>query len=151
MPRPYNMWKSFNAHETAQFSDHQFINLNFFDGDAFFGRLLCFSRGQNVPVHLHEHKDECFDVVEGQGTLLVDGKEITGVPGTTIYVPAGVTHGLRADGSERWVVRETVSERVYARRAIALLARAVLKRIKNPFLQSTPEVKRSGATQKTGF
>ena len=127
------MWASFNAHDLAQFPEDQFANLNLFDGDAFFGRLLCFSRGQNVPVHAHEHRDECFDGVQGQGTMLIAGKEILSVPGTMVYVPAGVEHGLRADGSEQWVVRETVSERVYARRALTLLARAGMKRVKKIF------------------
>lgn len=122
-------WKSTNANDIAQFPGDHFANLNLFDGDAFFGRLLCFSRGQNVPVHVHEHKDECFDVVTGQGTFLIDGKETLGVPGTVVYVPAGVEHGLRADGTDPWIVRKTVSERVYARRAIALLVRAAIKRI----------------------
>ncbi len=127
------MWKSVNANDIAQFPNDQFVNLNLFDGDAFFGRLLCFSRGQNVPPHCHAHKDECFDVIEGQGTLLIAGKEIVGVPGTMVYVPVGVEHGLRADGTEQWIVRETVSKRVYARRAIALLARAVMKRVAKIF------------------
>ena len=124
------MWKYINVHDITRFSGDQFINLTLFDGDAFFGRLICFSRGQSVPAHRHEHKDECFDVVAGQGTLLIDGKEILATPGIMVYVPAGVEHGLRADGTEQWIVRETVSERVYARRALALLARAVLKCIK---------------------
>ena len=127
------IWKSVNASDIAQFPGDQLANLNLFDGDAFFGRLLCFSQGQNVPVHLHEHKDECFDVIEGQGTLLIGRKEIAGVPGTMVYVPAGTEHGLRADGTERWIVRETVSERVYARRALALLARAGIKRVAKIF------------------
>ena len=115
--------------QAARFSDEQFVNLNLFDGDAFFGRLLCFQKGQQVPVHSHAHKDECFDVLEGEGTLLIDGRELLAQPGAFLYVPAGVTHGLRADRSERWVLRETVSERVYARRALRLLGRALLKRL----------------------
>ncbi len=117
------------AEELQRFSEDHLVNLNLFDGEAFFGRLLCLRRGQQVPVHVHEHKDECFDVIEGEGTLLVDGQAISAGPGTTLYVPAGVSHGLRADGTERWVLRETVSERVYARRALKLLGRAVLKRL----------------------
>ncbi len=124
------MWASFNARDIAEFPVQQFANINLFDGDAFFGRLLCFSRGQHVPLHRHEHKDECFDVIEGQGTLLVDGNDIQATPGTVVYVPAGVEHGLRADATEKWIVRETVSERVYARRAFALFARAILRRIR---------------------
>ncbi len=119
----------FDLQDIAKFSQEQFVNLNLFEGEAFFGRLLCFQRGQQVAVHLHQHKDECFDVIEGEGTLLAAGKQFRAGPGTALYVPAGVSHGLCADISEKWIVRETVSERVYARRALKLLWRAILKRL----------------------
>lgn len=122
-------WFHNNASKIQQFSSDKLASVNLFDGEAFFGRLLCFSRGQVVPVHRHDHTDECFDVVDGQGTLLVDGRELLGEPGTILYVPAGVEHGLRADGSDRWLVRETVSERVYAGRAAKMVIRAALKRV----------------------
>ncbi len=118
-----------NAKEIKKFSAVQLSNLNLFDGDAFFGRLLCFSRGQVVKYHRHEHTDECFDVVEGEGTFLIDGREMCGVPGTILYVPAGTEHGFRADGTDQWVVRETVHERIYAGRAAKMVVRAALKRL----------------------
>ncbi len=117
-----------NANKIKQISPEQLANINLWDGEAFFGRLLCFARGHVVPVHKHEHTDECFDVIEGCGTLLVDGRELIGEPGTVLYVPAGIEHGLRADGTEQWIVRETVSERVYAGRAARMVLRAALKR-----------------------
>lgn len=110
--------------------EETFLNLNLFDGDGFYGRLLCLSKGADVPVHIHDHRDECFDVVEGEGTFLVDGEEIHAGPGSFLYIPAGVRHGLRADGTERWVLRETVSDRVYARRALGLVLKAILKRVR---------------------
>ncbi|MDE3089479.1 MAG: cupin domain-containing protein [Chloroflexota bacterium] len=122
-------WFSAQADALKKFSDEQLVNLNLFDGEAFFGRLLCFRRGQVVPYHRHEHTDECFDVIEGEGTFLIDGREMRGTPGMTLYVPANIEHGLRADGSEQWVVRETVSERVYAGRAAKMVVRAALKRL----------------------
>jgi quercetin dioxygenase-like cupin family protein len=118
-----------NVQEIQKYTGEQLNNLNLFDGEAFFGRLLCFARGNVVPYHQHEHTDEVFDVLEGEGTILIDGREMRGVPGTILYVPAGTEHGFRADGSEHWVVRETVHERVYAGRAAKMVARAVLKRL----------------------
>lgn len=120
---------SANTKEIEKFSTEQLSNLNLFDGEAFFGRLLCFSRGQVVPYHCHEHIDEVFDVLEGEGTLLIDGREMCGAPGAILYVPAGIEHGFRADGSEQWVVRETVHERIYAGRAAKMVIRATLKRL----------------------
>jgi len=122
-------WYAGKVGETKKFSSEQLVNLNLFDGEAFFGRLLCFSRGQVVAYHRHDHMDECFDVVEGEGTFLIDGREMRGAPGMTLFVPAGFEHGLRADGTEQWVVRETVHERVYAGRAAKMVVRAALKRL----------------------
>ena len=121
----------FNLSEQMQFNDDQLVNVHLWDGDAFFGRLVCMKRGQVVPLHIHEHKDECFDVIQGEGTFILEGKEFKAGPGMTIYVPAGTVHGLRADGTEVWVLRETVNERVYARRALRLLLRAIWKRVKH--------------------
>jgi quercetin dioxygenase-like cupin family protein len=118
-----------NANEIKKFSDAQLSNVNLFDGEAFFGRLVCFTRGQVVPYHRHEHTDEVFDVLEGEGTILIDGREMRGIPGTILYVPAGIEHGFRADGSEHWVIRETVHERIYAGRAAKMVVRAALKRL----------------------
>lgn len=120
---------SANANQIKKFSTQELTNLNLFDGEAFFGRLLCFSKGQIVRYHRHEHTDELFDVVEGEGTFLIDGGEMLGKPGTILYVPAGVEHGMRADGTDQWVVRETVHERVYAGRAAKMVLRAALKRL----------------------
>ncbi len=114
-------------------TEEDLVNLNLFDGDGFYGRLLCVRKGAQVPVHSHGHRDECFDVLEGEGTFLVDGREIRAGPGSFLYVPAGVRHGLRADGTERWVLRETVSDRVYARRALSLVWRAIVKRVRALF------------------
>jgi quercetin dioxygenase-like cupin family protein len=68
-------------------------------------------------------------VLEGEGTILIDGREVRGTPGTVLYVPAGTEHGFRADGTEQWILRETVHERIYAGRAAKMVVRAALKRV----------------------
>jgi quercetin dioxygenase-like cupin family protein len=122
-------WVLTNANEIKKFSSEQLSNINLFDGEAFFGRLVCFSHGQVVRYHRHDHQDELFDVLEGEGTILIDGREVRGMPGTILYVPAGVEHGFRADGTDQWVMRETVHERIYAGRAAKMVVRAALRRL----------------------
>ena len=56
-------WFLGDARKLQRFSGERLVNLKLFDGEAFFGRLLCFSRGQVVAYHRHEHVDECFDVL----------------------------------------------------------------------------------------
>lgn len=124
-------WFFGEAERLKKVSNEQLLNITLFDGDAFFGRLLCLSKGQVVPVHKHGHKDECFDVLQGSGTLLVDGREFPAGPGAILFVPAGFEHGLRADGTVHWIVRETVSERIYAARAARMVIRAALQRLRS--------------------
>lgn len=118
-----------NVQEVKKFTAEELSNVHLFDDETFFGRLLCFSKGQIVRYHRHEHNDELFDVIEGEGTFLIDGGEMAGKPGTILYVPAGTEHGMRADGTAQWIVRETVHERVYAGRAAKMVLRAALKRL----------------------
>ena len=82
-----------------------------------------------VPLHTHDHTHELFDVVDGQGTFLVDGVEFPGAAGKCVLVKAGTPHALRNDGDERWTVRVTYQERVYARHVGRLVGRAVRKRV----------------------
>jgi len=105
------------------------ISFVLFVSESFVGVLVYLEPGAVVPPHVHEHKDECFDVIEGQGVIVVDGHEVKGKPGTLVFVPAGTQHGLRNDSAARWLLRETVHERVYARTALYLVFRAFLKRL----------------------
>lgn len=100
-----------------------------FVSESFAGVLVSVEPHGSVPLHVHQHKDESFDVIEGVGTLFVSGREVRACPGTLVFVPAGTEHGLRNDSGERWLLRETVHERVYARTALYLVLRAVLKRL----------------------
>jgi quercetin dioxygenase-like cupin family protein len=87
--------------------------------------LVTLQPGAHVPEHHHEHHDEVFDVVRGEGTFWLDGEAIPFGPGMTIVVPAGTRHALKA-GDAPWVLRETVHRHVYARQAIK---RALEKRL----------------------
>jgi len=105
------------------------ISFPLFVSESFAGVLVHLEPQAVVPLHVHEHKDECFDVLEGEGIIIVAGHEQRAVVGTMVFVPAGVQHGLRNDTTARWLLRETVNERVYARTALRLVGRAVLKRL----------------------
>lgn len=105
------------------------ISFPLFVSESFIGVLVHMEPGAVVPLHVHEHKDECFDVIEGEGIIAVAGRQQRATVGTMVFVPAGVEHGLRNDTGARWLLRETVHERVYARTALRLLGRAVLKRL----------------------
>ena len=54
-------------------------------------------RGQEPPLHVHEHDDELFYVLEGEATFICGDEESTGGPGSTALLPRGVPHTLRVE------------------------------------------------------
>ena len=47
---------------------------------------------QDAKLHYHERTDEIYYVIDGQGTMLLDGEEIELHQGVVVYVPRGVRH-----------------------------------------------------------
>ncbi len=112
--------------DTARFDALPLTNVPLFSVEDFRGCLLGFLPGQTRPRHVHPHEHEVFDVVAGTGTIWVSEEAVVAGPGTSVFVPAGVTHGFENTSSERWVVRATIHQRTYLRQA---LKRAILKRL----------------------
>jgi quercetin dioxygenase-like cupin family protein len=63
--------------------------------------------GKGIPIHRHEHEDEILFIHAGAGVGVV-GRTVKRVnAGATIYIPAGVWHGVATEGSDvsvLWVV-----------------------------------------------
>jgi mannose-6-phosphate isomerase-like protein (cupin superfamily) len=47
---------------------------------------------QNAKLHYHEKTDEFYYVIDGRGTMILDGDEIELHKGVVVYVPRGVKH-----------------------------------------------------------
>ena len=56
--------------------------------------------GGHIDVHVHSH-EEAFYVLEGEPSLVADGRGVRLSPGTCGVVPVGVEHGWR--GAGRWI------------------------------------------------
>jgi mannose-6-phosphate isomerase-like protein (cupin superfamily) len=50
------------------------------------------------PPHTHTLEDEAFYVLEGEHTVVIDGQEIKGGPGSWMFAPRFKPHGFRNDG-----------------------------------------------------
>lgn len=57
--------------------------------------------GHETPYHLHRNEDEGFYVLEGELTMVLDGKRRLVRTGDFVFGPRGVPHGLRVAGAER--------------------------------------------------
>jgi quercetin dioxygenase-like cupin family protein len=50
-----------------------------------------------IGNHIHEGKSELHEVVCGEGTALVDGKNITYKTGVISLIPADISHSVKAN------------------------------------------------------
>ena len=66
--------------------------------------LNCLSPGQEQHVHEHAGQDKFYFVIEGEGRFMVGGETRMAGEGQTVWAPAGVSHGVRNDGSGRLVL-----------------------------------------------
>ena len=47
---------------------------------------------RDAKLHYHEKTDEVYYVIDGEGTMVLDGEEIELHRGVVVYVPRGVRH-----------------------------------------------------------
>jgi mannose-6-phosphate isomerase-like protein (cupin superfamily) len=61
------------------------------------GTLTVFEENEAVdtPLHVHEHEDELFYVLEGQHVFQVGEREHRAGPGGLVFAPRGVPHSQR--------------------------------------------------------
>jgi len=57
-------------------------------------------RGSAVPAHTHHDMEEIFYVQQGEGFMVIDGKEERISPGDCLIVPPGASHSLVNEKSD---------------------------------------------------
>jgi mannose-6-phosphate isomerase-like protein (cupin superfamily) len=65
--------------------------------------------GAVVPVHLHEREEQILFFYAGHGKATLDETEMDVNPGTTVYVPRQVWHGIMNTGAGPLCILETTS------------------------------------------
>ena len=63
--------------------------------------LNAFEPGQSHALHTHQDMDKVYQVVEGSGLFLLDGRELPMAAGDLLIAPEGVPHGVRNTGHSR--------------------------------------------------
>lgn len=53
--------------------------------------------GHKMNYHSHEHRNEIWNVIAGNGKAILDGREQMVKPGDVLYMPAGCRHTIIAD------------------------------------------------------
>jgi mannose-6-phosphate isomerase-like protein (cupin superfamily) len=63
--------------------------------------LNAFEAGQSHALHAHAGMDKVYHVLDGEGMLLLEGREVPMRTGDLTVAPAGVPHGVRNPGPGR--------------------------------------------------
>ena len=66
--------------------------------------LNAFEPGQEHALHAHAGMDKVYQVVEGEGLFLLEGRELPMRGGDLLIAPDGVPHGVRNVGAKRLLV-----------------------------------------------
>lgn len=66
--------------------------------------LNAFEPGQAHALHAHADMDKMYQVLEGEGTFLLEGRELPMKAGDLLVAPAGVPHGVRNTSAARLLV-----------------------------------------------
>ena len=88
---------------SATFDPGAATKADLFRGDHLFVGLNCFEPGQAQRVHTHAAADKFYLVVRGRARMTVGEITREAGPGTIIWAPAGVPHGV-AQALERTVL-----------------------------------------------
>lgn len=89
--------------EAAVFGDEKAGKSDLFAGRHLFVGLNCFEPGQSQRMHSHAGADKVYVVVSGRARLTVGDETREAGPGTVVWAPADVPHGV-AEALERTVL-----------------------------------------------
>ena len=88
----------------AVFSSEKMGKATLFESDRIMVGINAFEPGQEHKLHAHKGMDKVYQVLEGNGLFLLEGRELPMEAGTLLVAPEGVPHGIRNPGDGRLVV-----------------------------------------------
>lgn len=78
--------------------------------DKYAFKRLEILKGKNISKQLHKQKHETWHIVEGIGTAIIAGRARSVKPGTTIIIPPGIVHQVRADSEKLVIIEASTTE-----------------------------------------
>ncbi len=78
--------------------------------DTYAFKRLEILKGKNISKQLHRKKHETWHIVEGIGTAIIAGRPRSVKPGTTIIIPPGMIHQVRADSEKLVIIEASTTE-----------------------------------------
>jgi len=88
----------------AQWRPDKMGKATLFESDRLLVGLNAFEPGQVHELHSHEGMDKLYYVLEGDGLLLLEDRQLSMRAGELMVAPEGVPHGIRNTGTGRLLV-----------------------------------------------
>ena len=88
----------------ASYHRHKMGKTTLFESSRLLVGLNAFEPGQEHALHAHAGMDKVYQVIEGEGVFLLEGRELPMHAGDLLVAPEGVPHGVRNTGTERLLV-----------------------------------------------
>ncbi len=96
--------KAIRPEQLAKWSSEKMGKSTIFRSDRMMVGLNAFEPGQEHALHAHQNMDKVYQVLQGTGTFLLEGREEPMAPGIMLVAPEGVPHGIRNSSGERLLV-----------------------------------------------
>lgn len=90
--------------ELANYSPQKMGKSTIFESSRLLVGLNAFEPGQEHALHAHAGQDKVYQVIEGEGLFLLEGRELAMRAGDLLVAPEGVAHGVRNTGTGRLLV-----------------------------------------------
>lgn len=88
--------KSASLDQLVSYADDSIVSKTILDKPAGTLTLFAFDKGQRLSEHTSPY-DAVVQVVDGQATLKIDGREVNASSGQMVIMPANIPHDVRAN------------------------------------------------------
>jgi quercetin dioxygenase-like cupin family protein len=93
-----------NLKDLIEFQPGGKVRKRVFITDKIEMELVCYEPGTSTVEHHHVGQDEIFIIMEGTGTITVGGEPVRVGPGSLVFAPADIKHGIEPDRDGRMVM-----------------------------------------------
>lgn len=91
-------------HDFTGTNVERFFKTTIFQTPRMLAGMDCLEPGQQQHEHRHAGRDKVYLVLEGEGDFTIDGEQRVCGPGSLVFAPADVVHGVLNSGNERLVL-----------------------------------------------
>ena len=90
-----------NIDEMTDYAPERRVRKRLFIKERIEAEMVCYEPGQNTVEHHHIGQDEIFIIMDGSGTITVDGESRAVAKGDMIFAPADKPHAVEVDQGQR--------------------------------------------------